>query len=206
MSQVSTVVKVWESLSQLLLWIRSWGFAMSFYPHVQWEWWLRGRKRLPPPWELDGALRYGSNQARAQSTESEIECLGCVSSLELQPDWWFLLQVRVISQPVIWPGQPENRILIFFLAAKCLCAPHIPVKEEEQNFLDDDGYSTGQDEGRVCDINTTRVRAASLDFSLAPLFIKGRGEWTLQCSDKMKVRHQEDYSDCKIHWAVGVDD
>lgn len=52
----------------------------------------------------------------------------------------------------------HNRILLFFVATQCLCAPHIPVGEEGRSFLDDDGHPTGQDEGRVCDINTTRVR------------------------------------------------
>ena len=81
----------------------------------------------------------------------------------------------MISQRLLRPVQPENRIL-FFLAAKCLCIPHFPVRGEGWSFLDDDGYSAGQDEGRVCDINTTRVRAACLVFSLMPAFTKGRGE------------------------------
>ncbi|KAL6035218.1 hypothetical protein STEG23_017335 [Scotinomys teguina] len=40
----------------------------------------------------------------------------------------------------------------------CLCAPLTPASEDGRSFLDDDGCSTVQDEGRrVCDIAATRV-------------------------------------------------
>lgn len=86
-------------------------------------------------------------------------------------------------------AQPESRILLRFVATKCLCAPHLPVGEEGRSFLDDDGHLTGQDEGRVCDINTTRVRL----FSLAPLFVKGRRDRTFQYMTQMQVAHQADH-------------
>lgn len=88
-------------------------------------------------------------------------------------------------------------------ATKCLCVSHTPVREEGRSFLDDNGRSTVQDEGRVCDITTKRVRVAFLHqfqgkifYSIAikrkstdgeVLFIvKSNGSWNQQGSGKVR--------------------
>lgn len=117
MSQESTVVKTWESLSLRVITSQSWGcdVILSLCPvRVMVPWGVGGREKNTPSLRWDGALRDGSNQSSTQITESEWECLGYVSSLELTLDLWLLLQVRVISQWLPWPIQPENRILLFF--------------------------------------------------------------------------------------------
>lgn len=71
--------------------------------------------------------------------------------------------------------------------------------------MDDDGHSTGQDEGRECDINTTKVRA-STDLLLWPPYLpKGGQNEPYNVVTEMKVRHRGDYSDSNSP-AVGARD
>lgn len=63
------------------------------------------------------------------------------------------------------------------LATKCLCVPHTAGREEGRSFLDDDGHSTGQDEGRECAIDTTRVRVT--DLSSGPIINQTEGRTSL---------------------------
>lgn len=103
-------------------------------------------------------------------------------------------------------GGPQASLL---WVAQCLCAPQTPAREEGRRFSDDNGRSTVQDEGRVCDIATTRVRAAFLHQFLwrSVIAIRGR-ESILRCSEKEEVlfpRRWGSSSHCNIGWAVEID-
>lgn len=80
------------------------------------------------------------------------------------------------------------------VATKCLCVPHTPVREEGWSFLDDDGCSAGQDEGRECTIDTTRVRAAT-DLSSGPITNRRGESEPHRAVTERKVTHQGDSSD-----------
>lgn len=94
---------------------------------------------------------------------------------------------------LLWPVQPQDRILPLFLATRCLRAPHAAVRGEGWSFSDDHGCSTGQDVGRVCDSNTTRVSAASLTLCLAPLLPKKGASEPQGVGTEVKGRHQGDW-------------
>lgn len=77
---------------------------------------------------------------------------------------WLVLssvgELDFTASALTWTTRGPHSSLLW--VTKCLCALHTPAREDRRSFLDDNGRSTVQDEGRLCDVTTTRVRAVFL--------------------------------------------
>lgn len=158
-----------------------------------------GEKTSPSLSWMGSKIRGGS--VKCSCADLEIGRLGCVST------WSYNLS-RAFSCRWDWfPAIASYSIVfLFLLATKCPCGPHIPAGAERRSFLDDDGRSAEQDDGRVCYINTTRVRVPLWHFLWHHHLSKEGENESYSVVTDTKVSHQGDRSGGKIYWAVGADD